>query len=398
MLLLLRQHNIITQKDHILLSKIYGDIMSKKIFSIILAVSLLVIIGIAPLFTLTESKDVVKIGVIIPLTGKLSYIGEAEMHGIELAIETVRVETGLDIEVIFEDSQGQPDQAVTAYHKLKTIDNIKYIIVAQSSSVFAVAPLAEEDKTVLLTISTLSPKISELGDYIFRHNLYPADDAEFLAESICTKLGHKKIGYIMEDTESAKTYFPVFKKKFKELGCSISIQEIYNTETMDFRTLLLKIKDSGVETVFAYSHAIETATMMKQSAEIGLELQWTSMFILEDQIVIDTAEKFAEGAIFSSMYNVDSKKTIVREFRDQYILKFGEKPITFSALAYDDILIYANAFSRCPDLTDTECVKDSMYQLEIEGVTGSIWFDEKGDSHKSLILKTIKDGEFVALE
>lgn len=372
--------------------------MSKKIFSIILAVSLLVIIGIAPLFTLTESKDVVKIGVIIPLTGKLSYIGEAEMHGIELAIETVRVETGLDIEVIFEDSQGQPDQAVTAYHKLKTIDNIKYIIVAQSSSVFAVAPLAEEDKTVLLTISTLSPKISELGDYIFRHNLYPADDAEFLAESICTKLGHKKIGYIMEDTESAKTYFPVFKKKFKELGCSISIQEIYNTETMDFRTLLLKIKDSGVETVFAYSHAIETATMMKQSAEIGLELQWTSMFILEDQIVIDTAEKFAEGAIFSSMYNVDSKKTIVREFRDQYILKFGEKPITFSALAYDDILIYANAFSRCPDLTDTECVKDSMYQLEIEGVTGSIWFDEKGDSHKSLILKTIKDGEFVALE
>ena len=374
-----------------------GEIMSKKFLSLIIAVSLILVIGLSvPFFGLAESEDTIKIGVIIPLTGKISDIGEAEKNGIELAVNRINLNRGINnkkIELIYEDSQGKPDVAVAAYQKLKTIDNIKYIVAAQSSVILSIGPLAEQDKIVLLTISSLSPKVSELGDYIFRHNLYPKDDAEFLAETIC-KLGYKEIGYLMENTESAKTYFPVFDTKFKSLGCEIEIKEVYNTETLDFKTHLLKIKESEVEVIFTYSHAIETANMMKQAEELDLKLQWVSMFNLENKIVIETAGRLADGALFSSMYNVDGKSLKTRDFRDSFVLKYEEKPETFAALAYDDIFILADAMSRCNKLTST-CVKDEMYNVNIEGVTGKIWFDEKGDSHKELFLKTVKNGQFV---
>ena len=103
----------------------------------------------------------VRIGAVLPLTGESADWGKQGRWGIEAAVRDVNAGGGVGgrpLEVIFEDSQALPRRAVPAFSKLASVDHVPAVVGdIVSASTLAMAPLAEEQKIVLVAPTSSAP-------------------------------------------------------------------------------------------------------------------------------------------------------------------------------------------------------------------------------------------------
>ena len=279
--------------------------------------------------------------------------------------------------VVYEDSKGDTATGVSAYQNLN-FKNVKIITTTLSGVTLAIAPLAEKDKVILFNIGSASPKISNAGDYTFRHNLLPQEEIEFLANYLYTH-GYKEIALITVNAEAGISYRDYFIKKYEKLGGEIIADEFHEYGATDYRNILTKIKDKNPKAILAIDYPNELALVLKQAEELSVKTQWFSVYDKEISSFLELAGNTSEGLIYSHFLKESSR------FIDPY-----------AALAYDSILVIAEAMSNCENPEDTLCVKDELYKIkDFQGATGKITFDNNGDTHKEIIIKTVKNGQFV---
>ena len=120
----------------------------------------------------TGSGDVVKIGVIGPLTGELSIYGSAVENGAKLAAKEINAAGGLlgkDIEIIAYDTEGDNEKAVNAYNRLVDQDEVVAIVGGTlSGSTLSFKDLAVADGIPLLTPTATNPDVTLNAPNIFR--------------------------------------------------------------------------------------------------------------------------------------------------------------------------------------------------------------------------------------
>src|SRR5499427_5363336 len=113
-----------------------------------------------------------KIGEVDPLTGGISQFGIGCQQGIVLAFEELNAEGGVlgkKIDLITEDDQSKPGQSATVVRKLIAQDKVVAILGdATSSATLESAPIAQSNKIPMITPSATNPRITEVGDFIFR--------------------------------------------------------------------------------------------------------------------------------------------------------------------------------------------------------------------------------------
>ena len=126
----------------------------KHIKLMVIALLCLVITGCT--ITGNVTKETIRIGIIAPFTGDAAVYGQSEKNAIDLAVEEINLNGGIDgrlIEVIYEDGKCNGMDATTAAQKLINVDNVDIILGGTcSGETLAIAPLAEApDTSVILT-------------------------------------------------------------------------------------------------------------------------------------------------------------------------------------------------------------------------------------------------------
>ena len=119
--------------------------------------------------------------------------------------------------------------------------------------------------------------------------------------------------------------------------------------------------------------------------------------LLEDLL---RAGKDAEGVVLSTFFDEaepanDEAAAFIKGFKE-YLVKNKQEDIipAVSALGYDSYLAAIKAIETAGS-TDTSAIRDALQGVQIDGVTGSITFNETGDANKDIaFIKTIKDGKF----
>ena len=166
----------------------------------------LAIMLISSLFLITgctkkeKEPETIRIGAILPLTGDIAEYGNRIKKGIDLAIEEIENQGGINgkrAKVLYEDSTGFPKGGVSAVQKLISINRVPIIIGAVASSVtLAIVPQTTESKVVLFSPASSSPKLSGVSPFFFRD--WPSDvlEARLLAEFTFNKLGIKKVAIL----------------------------------------------------------------------------------------------------------------------------------------------------------------------------------------------------------
>ena len=360
-------------------------------------IGILIIITIVLInFSMKNQEEVIEIGVILPLSGNAAVYGLSAKEGIELALQDLDNK----YQLIYEDSQCNSEKAVSASQKLINIDNVKMIIGhICSSAAMAVAPIAEQNKVILLSPGASTPELTNAGDYIFRNRQSISGEVSKVAEVSHNDFNINKMGIMYVNNDYGVGAKNIFKKKFEELNGEILSIESYEQDSTDFRTPLTKIKQVRPEAIFLAGYIKESAIIIKQATELNLETQFFSTMGVEGQELLDVAGPAAEGIIYTApSFDVKSNESSIREFINKYKVKYGKEPTyIFAATGYDALKILDLGIEKCK--TDTNCIKNRLYSIEnYPGVSGLTTFDEYGDVNKPVMIKTVKNGQFVPYE
>lgn len=361
---------------------------------IVIVIVIVVIIGIWYGVSRKPKEEVIKIGAILSLTGDLSKYGEGVKNAINMAIEDSEL-TERSILIIEDDHSCVPKDSVSAAHKLIDIDKVDVIIGPLcSSSTLSVAPIAEENRTILISPSATSSSITTAGDYIFRTIISDKLKSIKVAEFAYAK-NYKKGGLLHNiANDSFVQQREDVREAFTGLGGGIVVEESFQTQETDFRSQLTKIKNSDTEIVFFAAWPKEIGLFLKQAKEMGIDLPFISAdAVTEDPDVIEIGGEAAEGVLYAFHTTPENKE--YRDFVAVYKEKFGEEPPAYCAEAYDAVILAIQAIKENDGTKEGR--KNKLYQVgqNYVGASGEITFDENGDVSKPFIIKAIKNGQFV---
>ena len=118
------------------------------------------------------SADSIPVGEYACLTGLTASFGTAAHNGTTLVVEKANANGGVlgkKLKLITEDDQSKPGEAATAVRKLISRDKVVAVLgeVASSRSLEA-APICQQNKIPMISPGSTNPKVTEVGDYIFR--------------------------------------------------------------------------------------------------------------------------------------------------------------------------------------------------------------------------------------
>lgn len=349
-----------------------------------------------------SSDKPIKIGAILPLSGDIANWGDAARKGIDLALKEINESGGINgnnLEVIYEDDQCDKTKAVTAAQKLINVDEVEVIIGPLcSGSVLASAPTAEDAGVVILGFGSTAA-ISDAGDYIFRHTYSDAYQGSFLADQISNEFNIKKVDIIYVNNDYGNGLFSGFKEAFENMEGSIVNEQAYNPETLDFNTILTKIKSSDAEALVIISYGKEGGILVKRARELGIENQIFATDNFGTEEVIASGGGSVESVIFTSSVPPNEESMEVKKFEDNFIELYNEKPgiLFVSASGYDAVNIVAKAIKDSS--YNGKNIKNYLYSMEnYKGISGDISFDEKGDATKDFMLQIIRNGKFIPYE
>lgn len=367
----------------------------KKLMMIIL---ILGITSIGLILGCANKEKEINIGAILPLTGDGAKYGSASRKAIELALEEINGAGGVKgrkIKAIYEDSQGTPRIGISAMQKLITTDGVPAVIGDLFSSVtLAIAPVAEQNKVVVLSPSSSAPKITNAGDYIFRNCASDIFEGAIMGEYAFDSLGFKKVAILYINNDYGVGIRDVFKRQFTARGGIVVLEESFEQSSTDFRTQLTKIKSTDAQAIYVVGYK-ELGQLLRQAKEIGITSQFLSTVMFEDPDIIKTAGGAAEGVIYSARaYDPESKKGATYDFVQRFKEKYKETPDIFAALSYDAVKILALAMKQGGFTSDG--IKGALYGIKhYPGLVGDTSFDENGDVIQPAVMKTVKQGKFI---
>ncbi len=368
----------------------------------IIGTLLLIAIGVA---LITSSKgekqqDEIVIGAIMGLTGSNNHQALVQQKGLELAVKEINRMAKVKVRIIYEDHANDQKKAVAGYQNLKArYPQFPVVITMFSAPSLAVAPLAEKDATLQFVLGTVSPKISEAGEYIFRNSVLPADEIKTILSFINKKFPKEKhnVGILSHQNPGGKEWALAFKKTLSQQGGGVAFEEYLNDQNPEYDTTLLKLKHSKAEIVLLPLFFQQVAQVLKKVQELGVSNKtFITYFPSDTPELLELAEGAAEGLILTSAYATNHQR--FQSFASAYQQTFREEPEFYSALAYDSMYILQTIFKRCEYKPETACLKSALAQVEYDGLTGKTTFDENGDTRKNVILKIVRRGKFVTLE
>ena len=382
----------------------------KYLILIIMKPENLLLVTFASLFgilSLTGCKSgdgsTIKVGEFASLTGKEKTFGMSSHEGTELAFEEINKAGGVlgkQIELLTEDNQSKAGEPANIVNKLISRDGVVAILgeVASSRSLEA-APIAQEAKIPMISPASTNPKVTEVGDYIFRVCFIDPFQGTVMANFAINTLKVKKVA-ILTDAKSdySKGLAKYFKEQFTKNSGVISSELDYNGSDKDFKAQLTTIKGAAPDAVFIPGYYTDVALIAIQAQEIGLSIPLFGGDGWESDNLLQVAGKAIEGHYFSTHCSPEDTSSKMTSFVAAYKAKYIKIPDAMAALGYDSAYVLAEAIKRA-GTTEGPKLRDAIAATkDFEGVTGKFSLNEKRDAVKSAAILQIKDGKFKFLE
>ena len=349
----------------------------------------------------TASGNQAKIGVVSYLTGAGAAYGEAIRQGLELARDEINASNKLKIELLFEDSKGEKNEAINAVNKLVHKDNVIAIIgPTLSGEMFAVGPIASQAGVPIMGTSTTAEGITEIGDTVFRNSLPESLAIPHAVKKAKETFKLKKVAVMYSNNNDwAVSGFKTFEQSMKANNIEAIAIETFADKDTDFSAQLTKIAALKPDAVMVSGLYQEAALIMKKAREIGITVPFVGNNGFNSPQLIKSAGKAADGAIVASPWFPGKDDAKVKKFVAAYKAKYNREPDQFAAQAYDALHIMASALEKAGTTTDRKKLKESLTTIkDFPGVTGKFAFDAKRNPAMDVTVLVVKDGQFTEMK
>lgn len=346
-------------------------------------------------------QNVVKVGVFLPLTGDNAAGGELELRGIKLANQLHPEVLGKKVELVVADNKSDKAEAASVAARLIEKDKVSVLVGSYGSSLsMAAGNIVKENKVPAVGTSCTNPQVTANNDYYFRACFIDPFQGKVMAE-YAHQNGFKKVAIVQEvSNDYSVGLAKFFREEFVKLtGDENSIVDVANYQTgdKDFTAILTNIKALNPDAVFAPGNFTESALLVKQARQLGIDAQFMGGDTWETQEFIDVGGKDVEGVALSTAFDREKASTEeAKKFLDAYTKEYNGEPSALTAMAYDAYLIAVSGIEKAGTATDTVKIRDAIAATkDLECVTGMTTLDENGDPIKGVVIKTVKDGKFI---
>ena len=390
-----------------------------------------------------NKENKLRLGVVLPLTGKMSLTGQQVLQGIQLAVnESNLTYQGEELETVVKNSASAPIEQLV--EKLATDPSVIGVVgPVLSDSVRDLVPIADRYHLPMMTPTASSSGLAELSPYVFRNAVTRELQGKYIAEYAVNRLGLRRFVILHPTEEFGFELTDVFVKEVESLGGEVVSVIPYERSQTDFKNQIHEmggIDDDGLRILVndQAKNNIESKPLGQngqmsrplvemglwsgdevQNLKVSLELSYDSIFLpgfydkvglIVPQLVfynIDTAtllgargwnspeltkmtgKHMREGYFIDGFY-AQSKRPEVVKFVREYKNTFGEDPTLLSAQAYDAAKMFVKTIHS--GAKNRLQVKKELLQIRrFQGVSGETTILPTGEAEKKLFaMKIVK--------
>ena len=352
-----------------------------------------------------DYSDKFVIGGIGPTTGTAASYGQSVRDGAQIAIDEINAAggvNGVELVLLFEDDEALGDKAKSAYETL--MDNGMQVLIGAvtSDASIAINSLTAADGILQITPSASAIEAAA-NPNTFRVCFTDPLQGVSMANYAYNTLGYRKAAVIHNYDDNYSTgMYEAFIEEFQRLGGTISEDVSFAKDATDFNAQITKIAASDAEFLFMPIYAEKAAQIVITANEKGVDIPLLGGDGLDGILNYLTGDnaKLVEGLIFLTPFISTDTDPAIQSFTQKYTEKYGKAPDQFAADGYDAVYLVKLALEQAgitsPDAVDNAALVAAMTQIELDGLTGHMTFDENGEPMKDAKVAKIIDGVYVA--
>ena len=351
--------------------------------------------------TTSDGEKTVRLGLIGPMTGDYANYGTSTRDGAQIAVDEINEAGGVNgytFVLDTQDSQGDPDSAVSAYGKLMDSGMNVSLGCVLSGEAQSVITAAVEDGILIVTPTSSAVACIEGNPNAFRVCFNDAAQGTASADYIAdNNLGTKIAVFYQSDIDYSAGLYETFAAEAAVKGLEIVEEQTFTAgSNTDFSTQINAIRDSGCELVFLPIYAAEAATFLTQAAG---KLDGVTYFGCDGLDGIQTKisdTSLIEGLMMLTPFAADAEDAATQSFVEKYVPVHGTEPDQFAADGYDAVYIVKAAMEQCgktpADADFNEAMVAAMYEITVAGLTGTMTWDENNEPNKPAKAMVFHDG------
>jgi branched-chain amino acid transport system substrate-binding protein len=355
--------------------------------------------------TVAQAADVYKIGMSAGLTGYAATVDRAWRDGVEIAIAALNAKGGINghkVELVVEDNRSEPQDAVTAYRKMLSSDNVDvFASGCVSAGNFAAAPLVVRAQKPMVLCSIL-PQQADAVKWAFTTIPPPRFEVETRLEYIQKKTDIKKIGVLHDPSPYANAQKAAALAEAKNYGLEVVGVEQYKTDDADLSVQIQKMHAAGARAIIKIGLGGTTLTAAKNIKQLGLDM--IMLTSLEDIAVFRPVaevlgDKFFFVASPAQVYEVlepGPLKTEIGKFLEPWRAKYKDRDPNWAGRGWDAVTLIAAAAKKA-NSTDGAKLRDALETMgDFQGTTGVYHIsptNHQGITENPLLLATIIGGK-----
>jgi branched-chain amino acid transport system substrate-binding protein len=389
----------------------------------------------------TNPSGKVRVGVVLPLTGKRAIVGQQVLQGVQLALNQLGVSAKEKVELVVKDSAaGTP---LTGIISELAGDPFMAGIIGPvlSGEIKSIVPIVDKFKIPVFTPTASSDGLPDLSPFIFRNALTRGIQARFLAQYSINRLNLRRFAILYPVETYGIEFSKLFKKEVEALGGEVVASVSYDREQTDFRTQILELgglPDKQLERIAKENllnggvNAVEAGTLSRPVVDMGhwnnedienfkssLELNYDAIFIpgfydkvglivpqlvfynIDDVVLlgangwnspklVKNAGKYIKEGFYVDGFFADSNRLGVQKFVEAFKATFGKEPALHSAQAYDSANMMLQSILEGAD--NRVMMKERLTGVKnYPGISGTTTLLPSGDAEKKLFTLRIKN-------
>ncbi len=373
--------------------------MKRKLLAAVLATAVLAtgLVGCGTKAEGGQDDEEIVIGALLPLTGAISTFGQSAKNGAELFLQEINAKGGIDgkkVVIKYEDDEGDPTKAISAYDKLVNQEEASMIVGPLTSGCAnAVGPKATADGVPLITPTGTETNLTKnCGEYVFRTCYIDSVQGQVISKYAVEEMKAKTMAILYNvGSDYSKGIAETIKSEFEAAGGKVVQYASYNDGDKDFSAQLTNTKSANPDVIALPDYYNVVSLIADQAKKAGIEAPFIGGDGWDSPELVNLGGSALDGSVFVNHYSPDDTDPAVQSFVTNYKEKYGSTPDAFAALTYSTLQLYQAAIESSGS-TDGEKVKDALVAIDTETISGTVKFDELRNPIKSLAVIKIEDG------
>ncbi len=344
------------------------------------------------------SSNEILLGHYASMTGSEATFGQSTDNGIRMAVDEINAAGGIGgkkFRLITYDDKGDPREAATAVTRLVTNDHVTAVLgeVASKLSLEG-APICQANGVPMITPSSTNPKVTEVGDMIFRVCFIDPFQGLVCAKFARDNLKAEKAAILYDQSQTYSVGLQAeFEKAFVKLGGTISTKQAYQKGEQDFSAQLTAIRATKPDVVFIPGYYNDVGTIASQARKLGITVPLLGGDGWESPKLAEIGGDAINGCYYSNHYSPQDPSPRVQNFIQKYKERYKSTPDSMAALAYDATNILRHAIETAKSETGAAIAAEIAKTKDFDGVTGKITIDENRNAVKPAVILEMKNGQ-----